>query len=146
MCASEQDKICTALCNSMTLKRRAPLAIRTLAIRDATRMLDGMGQEGAKAVTALTKGLQGLSDVEFVATLWDRIDYLTELLEEAEAEQCAAEDVEEDEEEDVKPPASPPKPKKAAPTQKAEKPVDVPVQVPVTTDRSIDDLINEVVG
>ena len=62
------------------------MPIRTLAIRDATAMLNDHGQDGVKAVTALTKGLHGMSDVEFVATLWDRIDYLVELLERAEEE------------------------------------------------------------
>lgn len=56
----------------MAPRKRGSLPIKTLAIRDATRMLDDLGQDGASAVTALIKGLQGLSDVQFVASLWDR--------------------------------------------------------------------------
>lgn len=52
----------------MALRRRAPLAIRTLPISDTTRMLDDISQDGLRAVTVQTKGLQGLSHVKFVAT------------------------------------------------------------------------------
>ena len=56
------------------MKRRTKVPIRTLAIRDATAMLNDHGEDGVKAVTALTKGLHSMSGVEFVATLWDRYD------------------------------------------------------------------------
>ena len=40
----------------------------SLAIRDAIAMLNDHGEDWVKAVTALTKGLHSMSNVEFVAT------------------------------------------------------------------------------
>ena len=61
-----------ALQYSVAMKKKAGVPIRTLAIRDATAMLNDHSEDGVKAVTTLTKGLHSMCDVEFVATLWDR--------------------------------------------------------------------------
>ena len=53
------------------MKKKAGVPIRTLATRDATAMLNDHGEDGVKAVTALRKELHSMSDVEFVATMWD---------------------------------------------------------------------------